>query len=111
VIALQGSARLRRKITRQTGFAAAMRHATGFAAKRCHCRGKRSVMLTLKEGLLGFVLALLVTAFASAGFAATPDTQATRECSAQAAKHNDYTEEVQHLSTFRACMGQHGQPD
>jgi hypothetical protein len=54
---------------------------------------------------------------ASAGFAQTaPEsnrarTQAIHECSVRASKHSDYTEEVNHLSAFRACMGEHGLQD
>jgi hypothetical protein len=74
-------------------------------------------MLTFKEGLLGFALALAVTTLASVGFAQTADTgssartQAIHECSARASKHSDYSDEVNHLSTFRACMGDHGFQD
>jgi hypothetical protein len=77
----------------------------------------RSVMITVNKHLIALVLALAVAGLASSSFAQASEyhvsaarAAALRYCNAQADRYY-YERTTTQISTYRACMFQHGEQE
>jgi hypothetical protein len=74
-------------------------------------------MIRVSKLLAALVLGLAVSALATPSFAQSSEgmsssrAQALRECNVQAGKYKQYTWGDTEITTYRACMAQHGQQE